>query len=202
MSICREIRSGLDTSMPDFRRTLYWQPDLITDSTGQATVSFYTGDTGNPADVWVQGLSLDGTTGTAIVPLNIRESLSSSSGFSRIDTVRGQDQTDYRRYGLLSGFIGEAETGKALTNAQITCIRPYFHVCTNNEEEFLFPEKLLHEGDSLAISCVGYIDKLITRKDFVNGKVAIVLSEALFELYKLFGLEPDELQSNGTGNVQ
>jgi hypothetical protein len=49
-----------EASFNDNRATIYWNGEVITDSTGKATVSFYTGDLKNDYTVIVQGITAKG----------------------------------------------------------------------------------------------------------------------------------------------
>lgn len=49
-----------DSELIDKRQTIYWNPYLVTDQTGQVSFSFYTNDHAGPMTVVVRGLGLDG----------------------------------------------------------------------------------------------------------------------------------------------
>ena len=49
-----------DDNIPDFRTTLYWNPDLETDENGTTSLSFYTDDKATTYFVEVQGISQNG----------------------------------------------------------------------------------------------------------------------------------------------
>jgi len=49
-----------DSSIPDQRQTLYWNPYLVTDESGKVSLSFYTNDTPGPIMIEVRGLTVDG----------------------------------------------------------------------------------------------------------------------------------------------
>ncbi len=63
------LRNG---HLPDFRNTLYWKPELHTDISGKATVEFYSSDEPAEYTITVEGITSDGRTGTASVPLIIK----------------------------------------------------------------------------------------------------------------------------------
>ena len=46
--------------MNDFRRTLYWQPDVRTDSEGKAKVEFYNNSSCREMFISVEGMTPDG----------------------------------------------------------------------------------------------------------------------------------------------
>ena len=50
-------------SHPDFRNLLYWNPEVLTDDNGTATVSFFTADDISDYRIIIQGLSEDGLAG-------------------------------------------------------------------------------------------------------------------------------------------
>ena len=47
----------------DLRSTIYWDPDVITDSSGRATVSFYSSDRPGSYSATIEGTDLDGRIG-------------------------------------------------------------------------------------------------------------------------------------------
>jgi hypothetical protein len=61
-----------DNHLPDFRNTLYWNPDLHTGISGRATVEFYSSDESAEYIIKVEGITGDGKTGTAGMPLIIK----------------------------------------------------------------------------------------------------------------------------------
>lgn len=46
--------------MPDFRSSVYWNPSVKADATGEATVAFFLGDDVGPVEISVQGFTEDG----------------------------------------------------------------------------------------------------------------------------------------------
>ena len=46
--------------VPDYRTTLYWNPTVKLDDTGQATVEFYTSDAPADYDITIEGHHADG----------------------------------------------------------------------------------------------------------------------------------------------
>lgn len=60
------------SSTPDYRATVYWKPDILTDKNGEARFSFYTSDSKSGYLVIVQGADLTGKVGFALLPLYIR----------------------------------------------------------------------------------------------------------------------------------
>lgn len=50
-------------TIPDLRTTLYWNPTVVTDTTGRAHVSFYTSDVTSSYKIIVEGMSYDGMPG-------------------------------------------------------------------------------------------------------------------------------------------
>lgn len=58
--------------LPDFRNTLYWNPELHTDRDGKASVEFYSSDEQAEYIVNVEGITADGIIGTASLPLIIK----------------------------------------------------------------------------------------------------------------------------------
>lgn len=51
------------TSIPDYRSTIYWEPNVVTDKNGIAKLSFYAADLSTTYDVSVEGMDLNGNIG-------------------------------------------------------------------------------------------------------------------------------------------
>lgn len=57
--------TDIDKSKPDLRSLIYWNPLLITDSVGKASVSFYNTDNITKVDISIEGVSYNGIPGLA-----------------------------------------------------------------------------------------------------------------------------------------
>ncbi len=56
---------------PDFRHTLYWNPEVVIDESGCATVSFFTSDEKNNYVLLIEGIAADGRLFTAEQPFEV-----------------------------------------------------------------------------------------------------------------------------------
>lgn len=65
------VDSMRNNHLPDFRNTLYWNPDVRTDKTGKASVEFYSSDESCEYTVTVTGMMEDGRKGSASASLMI-----------------------------------------------------------------------------------------------------------------------------------
>ena len=67
---------SLDTQkksrIPDYRNTLFWEPDLNTGSDGKASVEFYSSDESAEYSVRVEGISSDGKSGTSTISFKVK----------------------------------------------------------------------------------------------------------------------------------
>lgn len=63
--VTRDFNKNVDTSLPDFRNTLYWNPSIKIDSSGNGDFEFHTSDALGDYEVQVLGISKDGEFGTA-----------------------------------------------------------------------------------------------------------------------------------------
>lgn len=53
------------TAMPDLRSTLYWQPNIVTDEEGKATIEWYNADNTGDCHIVIEGISTEGALGHA-----------------------------------------------------------------------------------------------------------------------------------------
>jgi hypothetical protein len=61
------------TDISDYRSTIYWKPDIITNEKGEAEISFYTSDSKSGYLVIAQGTDLKGGLGVVYFPLTIKK---------------------------------------------------------------------------------------------------------------------------------
>jgi len=57
---------------PDLRSTIFWQPNIVTDDDGKATVEFYNADNEGNCDVIIEGMSNDGKIGYAVFTYKVK----------------------------------------------------------------------------------------------------------------------------------
>ncbi len=62
--------------VPDFRNTLYWNPDLTTEDSGITTVEFYTSDEPGEYTIIVEGMASDGRSGRSEISFIVEDSKS------------------------------------------------------------------------------------------------------------------------------
>ncbi len=60
------------STIPDFRNTLFWNPDVRTGKEGKAQVQFYTSDESDAYTIVVEGITPDGKRGISMIPLKIK----------------------------------------------------------------------------------------------------------------------------------
>lgn len=66
-----DYEAQMDSRLPDFRNTLYWNPSVRTDENGKATIRFFTGDSTGDFEIRVEGISDEGRLGSARSELEV-----------------------------------------------------------------------------------------------------------------------------------
>ena len=61
-----------DSRIPDYRNTLYWNPEIITDNRGTAAFSFYTSDDTDYFDIIVEGITYNGQAGCGKFQIKVK----------------------------------------------------------------------------------------------------------------------------------
>ncbi len=61
-----------ESRLPDFRNTLYWNPDARTDGSGNTAVEFYTSDEAGEYTVIVEGFTSDGKCGRSVTSFTVK----------------------------------------------------------------------------------------------------------------------------------
>ena len=64
--------SRKESRIPDYRNTLYWNPDVRTDVNGRAAVEFYTSDEAGDYIILVEGFTSDGHRGSATLLFSVK----------------------------------------------------------------------------------------------------------------------------------
>ena len=63
---------GQDDPKPDYRNTLYWDPDITTSETGRARIEFYTSDDASDYILMIHGLTLEGLGGSCYDTITVK----------------------------------------------------------------------------------------------------------------------------------
>lgn len=158
---------------PDFRKTIHWDPNIVTNKYGKANVSFYTGDLQNPISIMVQGLSKDGKTGVQFIQLNKNKPDSLIKEEKMIvENDMVIENIDYANLQLIGGIIVDADSKKPIISASITQVNPYYQVCCNMEGEFFIEKQHLHANETLIVTCPGYVQQPLlidlANNDYLN----------------------------------
>jgi hypothetical protein len=61
-----------ERTLPDFRNTLFWDPSVITDEQGEATISFFCSDLNSDFAGRIEGVSDDGLLGAGYFKFTVR----------------------------------------------------------------------------------------------------------------------------------
>jgi hypothetical protein len=64
--------SQKESRIPDFRNTLYWNPNVRTDKSGTAKVDFFTSDEAGNYDILIEGFTSEGFKGSARSVISVR----------------------------------------------------------------------------------------------------------------------------------
>lgn len=63
---------GINKKLADLRTTIYWNPNVVSDSTGKASVEFFNADGKGKYKAIVEGINLDGTIGRKIFRYSVK----------------------------------------------------------------------------------------------------------------------------------
>ena len=64
-----------ESRLPDFRKLLYWSPDIKTNAKGEKDINFFSSDISGKFAVILQGISKDGKTGNSVIELVVKKGL-------------------------------------------------------------------------------------------------------------------------------
>ncbi len=164
------------------RKTICWLPQIKTDSTGTARVTLPLGLAEQDMIVRVQGVSLDGKSGsgtfvyspgtkdkTATMGLSLTKELT--------DTIQLTIDS-YKKSGLYSGRVTDAETGRPLPFADFLQDSPYYHECTNSDGGFFIAASRLNKDRKIVVSCPGYQSRQVSLPFSIDSVIRVSLVKA------------------------
>ncbi|RLD75609.1 MAG: hypothetical protein DRJ07_17785, partial [Bacteroidetes bacterium] len=59
-----DIKKGITNEKKDYRKTVYWKPNVKTDKTGKAYIEFYQSDISDEFEIVIEGISVNGKIGS------------------------------------------------------------------------------------------------------------------------------------------
>jgi hypothetical protein len=167
------------SAIPDQRATLHWDPNIVTDEEGKATVTFYTSDSKLPFEILVQGISVDGLTGTAHLQLNQQEIAQPANVEANTAKTKATEKAeDYANMKLLTGKVVDAESGVPLAAANLFQLEPLYNVCCNNEGEYFIELQQINPTLPITVNCPGYQQQLISTDKLSSGGAIIKMVKA------------------------
>ncbi|MDA3880190.1 MAG: hypothetical protein PF436_07380 [Prolixibacteraceae bacterium] len=156
-----------DSVLYDFRNTLVWFPNLKTDSTGKAVISFFASDVSNSFRVEVNGLSADGTAGGVIH--NVPGPL--------FETVPAEDlkaaSSENTAGEAFSGPVALLPDSSAAAFAMVKNTTSGQTTFTSLSGRFSVDEKHAGDDTKLEISKPGYQTITISLGDFNNNGIVL-----------------------------
>ncbi len=158
-------------SKADRRKTLFWEPNVLTDSVGKAEFSFYTSDSKNPIDITVQGINLKGQTGYEKLSLNEFNQIKLLAEKSKIEET---NYFDYEALNVVAGKIIDKENQKPISAVDIYQSEPYYHQRTNNDGEFWLELQSLDKKAELQVVAMGFKAQTIKLSHFKKNRELII----------------------------
>jgi hypothetical protein len=67
-----ETKNAQESRLPDQRHLLYWNPDVVTDTSGRTELKFYTSDISGDYSIVVEGMANNGATGNSVSTFTVR----------------------------------------------------------------------------------------------------------------------------------
>ena len=161
------------------RKTIYWTPNVLTDSTGVTSVSFTPGVDLKNMVMQIQGLSLKGESGSQLFHFNPEpEAPTNQLLASTVPVSTPAAVNPYEKFRLYYGQICDAESGNPLAFVDISQGEPYYHERTNSSGEFFLSTDRLRTNRTVRISSPGYVEQEITLPDKLSSPLQIKLKKA------------------------
>ncbi len=148
-----------DSSDPNnFKKTLFWDANIITDSLGNASASFFANGILKDVFLNIQGVGIDGKAGAyfAPIPLDSKENnlIASNNSISSEEL-----EVEFPEY-IIAGKVVDSVTGMPIQMAKINQLDIYKNTISNRDGNFII-DKDEFNSEKLLVSSCGYFDKEI-----------------------------------------
>ncbi|WP_372775267.1 hypothetical protein [Mangrovibacterium sp.] len=148
------------------RKTIFWQPQIVTDSTGSAQIAFPTGAGIDKLNIQVQGITASGESGSNTFSVALNNHLKEEPIQPQLAENKQKPSTEslnpYQSLRLYSGIITDAESGKPIPSADLIQQAPFYHERTNNDGEFFLSSDRLQKNAVVLVSGPGYQSRQLT----------------------------------------
>lgn|GEM_PF-5363138 len=142
------------------RKTIYWQPQLVTDSLGRAHFSINSKPELESFAIQVQGINADGISGSGTFTYenqnDLKEAVAAPLTAEKKKNVAPTGVNRYQNLRLYSGIVTDRDSGSPISFADLSQPKPYYHESTNSEGEFFLSADRLNESRQIVVSSPGY----------------------------------------------
>ena len=162
----------MDHSQMDLRKTLFWEPNILTDENGLAEASFYTTDSKSPFDITVQGIDLRGHVGYQKLSLNEFNQLNQVAETEKKDKF--EYQFDYEALKVVAGKVIDRKSKIPISAVDIYQRNPYYHQSTNAEGEFWIELQTINDMAEFNVVALGYKTTTVKLSNFKKNKELVI----------------------------
>lgn len=152
--------------------TIYWYPQLVTDTSGNADIELPFNVEEKNIEMLVQGISAQGESGAKWfsfnntepkdMPKDIQNIAADNTPLSSSQNNDFQEhKNNYKKYELYSGKVVDSETGKPVFFADLFIAAPFYHECTNNSGCFLLSGSRIENTNEIKVYAPGYKSQTI-----------------------------------------
>ena len=168
-------------SASQLRKTVLWQPEIVTDTTGIAKISIPAGLINSNTVLQIQGISAQGESGSQTFTFDETKELERNVTAAPPVAENKQSLTGqtnpFANLSLFYGLITNAETGKPIPFADLSQASPYYHECTNSDGEFFLSSDRLKQDQQILVSSPGYQSQSISLPVDKNSVIHIELKK-------------------------
>ena len=180
-----KYKPATDYTEAQARKTVYWEPNLVTDTNGIARISIPKAAINKNTIFRIEGISAQGESGSQTFSFNqdeLQERITKAAPALAQNKPSSPDKTNsFASLGLYDGMITDAETGQPIPFADLSQPTPYYHECTNSNGEFFLAADRVKRDKEITITSPGYQTKKITLPSGISGTIEITLTKAALD---------------------
>jgi len=163
------------------RKTVYWEPQLVTDTNGVAHISIPNAVINSNTVFQIEGISARGESGSQTFTFSStdkpEEKMTAAPAIAETTNNIFNQTNEYSKLRLYYGVVTDAENGELLPFANLSQAAPYYHECTNSAGEFFLSADRLKNDQQILVSSPGYQAQRLSLPTDKNSVIHIELKK-------------------------
>ncbi|WP_163708268.1 peptidase associated/transthyretin-like domain-containing protein [Mangrovibacterium lignilyticum] len=177
-----KYKASDDGLASQFRKTVFWEPQLVTDTNGVAQIAIPSAVVNANTIFQIQGISAQGESGSQTFTFNPNQKqenrMTAAPAIAATTATSANQTNDYAKLRMYTGVVTDAETGNPISFADLSQSSLYYHECTNSAGGFFLSADRLKGYQEITVSSPGYQPQKLPVPANISAVIQIKLVKA------------------------